>query len=437
VVTPATEPNDFSKTPTDPTSKLSSAATPTGSGTTPVTSETEAATPSTRGNRRTFSSNRVGNAAVGLHDGAAAAAAQRRSRVTEPLARTAEGGEGDAPAADAERPLIQGAGSTYGIDMCEFSFIVDPDTFDPDPGHWDEFSAARWGDREGGKYVINGNKRGPVPHRITVYSEPRWEAFVTYYNPSNLAGPGVTALWDPRFLTLACAALVDEHRDLLTPRTFGVKDPMEVVGAFKVNRLDIARDLVTEGTERWAKIIGAKSIPHWSTKLMGVKNGVPGTVYIGKKNGECLRIYDKHVQSGGVSPVGMLRVEYQLRRPDLTAAGIGNLSSATPEKIQAAFLRRWFQAHMDDPVTDGSTYEALDKLGVSAVRQYALAGYMSAMADGQPAKGSPKTIRGYRADLRRAGLHPGDPVKATAGSTRYLDVYVGREIVIGNAQPPV
>jgi hypothetical protein len=336
---------------------------------------------------------------------------------------------------------LVGAGESYGIDMVDFTFPVDPVHCDLTPDRWDSVRPTKIQGIDSEVYNLNGLVRHGIPFKLALYTAPRWQAQVTMLNPSRLVDFGGTSLCHPAHLATVVGIFVMSLQDVLAPLLPDDLDrtgltPELVAAGCKVNRLDVARDFATEGTDRWRMHVATLHSPHWKVHTHGVRNGVPGTVYSGNKH-EFVKLYDKSAQSRGKAATGTLRFEAQARGSWLKKAGITDIASATPEAVEALLLDKWNSSGWGNPISDGHTYAAIAKLPHSAVTKMALLGHLLAAADGQPNGLSATTNTKYNRLAVTAGISVGDKVRATGGVTRRLDIYSGREIVIPDMAPPV
>jgi hypothetical protein len=325
--------------------------------------------------------------------------------------------------------------------MLDLSFPVDPNTFNPDWSEWSQVVPTLIGGADSAIYTLNGMDQGPFPFKFKVFGGPRWNARLTLFNPSRALEPDATSLCDPALLAHVAGTFVMwlghwAGPFLPTGKTLADISPAEFAAGLTINRLDVTRDFMTEDTARWRTHLATLKVPYWKTNTHDIKDGVPGTVTMGTKD-QVIKLYDKHLESRGKAPVGTLRIETETRTRVLRQAGISTIDTATPDAIDRLYLTAWDRSGYGNPITAGRTYDAIAKLPDSPANKLTLLGVLQAAADGQPNGLSAKSMTKYNRLAAKAGISVGEPVRATGGVTRQLDIYAGREIVTIDLSAPV
>lgn len=203
----------------------------------------------------------------------------------------------------------------------------------------------------------------------------------------------------------------------------------------RVPRIDVARDF--EGIARPAALLTGLATVHrpWSRKNAlfndGSANGAQ-TLLVGSKAGS-VRLYDKHAETVGAVPEGVLRWEAQARRDWAQKYGsIDRVGDLNTESVGQLAANRWEWSGMGLEVS--GTEEAVEKVmrceWLSAAEQRGLLGWLMIVSAGRESPLSKHTAAKYRSAARALGITLSTDLFGDGGGfVVRLDWETGREVL--------
>jgi hypothetical protein len=319
--------------------------------------------------------------------------------------------------------------SGFGIDKLAVSWTLPRYGFARESVDWDRTSVTyHQGKPSGTRSEVFVDAGDGFRFYVSVQeSVERGQAFAKVeLNPSRFVDPDGYSLAGVKDTRRSLVAALSEVGDQL------VAMPVDI-GELRVKRLDTARDF--EGVSRPGQLIRALA-PHprpWSRRNMvhasPTKNRAE-TLTVGSGAGEC-RLYDKHVETGGGAPEGVVRFEAE-NRPAWCKnyGGIGHFGDLSEESVMTLARNRWDWSAMGTEVAS-SPAELLARVsaaGLSPARQRAFLGYLVEQAAGMGGPAASDTLSWCR-KLQRDLCISSDVFSASVGVTSRLDFDEGREVL--------
>jgi hypothetical protein len=245
------------------------------------------------------------------------------------------------------------------------------------------------------------------------------------FNPSRLMDPAGVSLAS----VSASRGLVDGALGVAHP---WIRPSCEVE-ELRVKRVDVARDF--EGVVAPASLIRALAPvhrPHSRLNLVHADRGGHGaeTLMVGSGAG-VVRLYDKHVQSGGVAAAGTVRWEAECREW-ARSAGLRTVADLEASKVSELARDRWEWSKVGVEV--GCMSAVVDKVrqesGLSVREQTMFLGFLVDQAHGGAYMPGKKALVKWRKVQRDLGIAVGELGSVgdqAAGFLRRLDWESGRE----------
>lgn len=325
------------------------------------------------------------------------------------------------------RSVTEPSGEPFvGIDRISLSFPIS--SFEQAPESWSSkkvldpgrLSETRfWGStlrvREAGVFV------GVMEQGVTGRTRGKVEC-----NPSRI--------WAPHGWELVSVEVAHQALGYVLPVVQEFMTPLAEIDIWRVRRLDVARDF--EGVSRPDDTIRAVApLPrNWArtNKLYTDprKHGAQ-TLEAGSGAGT-VRLYDKHVETGGSAPKGTLRWEAQCRDGWLDHYGnIRLVRDLHLDSCLAMARNRWLWSNMG-VVVGGMTsvYDVVEAARMTWREQGGFLGWLWAQALGRSPDVSRETKARYRQLQRDLGVvvDSGKLEVREGASTRRLDWETGREV---------
>jgi len=211
--------------------------------------------------------------------------------------------------------------------------------------------------------------------------------------------------------------------------------PAEPVPAWRVKRLDVARDF-SEVDDPGRLIRGLAPIhrPHSRRNLIHAdpQRNRAQTILIGSGAG-VVRLYDKHTESSGAAPEGMVRWEAECRKAWCKQyADVATVQDMDNESVTRLALDRWEWSAMGVEVASsvGRLVQATARSGLSERERVFFVGWLMCEAGGQPVRGlGTATLAKYRRMQRTLGIAAPMELAGSVEVLSRLDWDSGREVL--------
>jgi hypothetical protein len=288
-----------------------------------------------------------------------------------------------------------------GVDRVSCSFPLEG--FQEDRSAWSEVRARQVAGAEietfsgavdvAGVKVFVGVSEQPEAHH-------RWWGKVEL-NPSRVVDPEGVSLAPVEELPGVMRRVREAALELLSP--------VEPLREWRTKRVDVARDF--GGVSDAAVMVRSLApIPRpWSRRNLvhadPVRSGAQ-TLMVGSGAGVA-RLYDKHVESGGVAPDGTLRCEFECRAGWLERyGGIARLGDVNAESVSALARDRWEWSAMGVEVSgDWSlVFSRCEAAGLTPERRRAFIGFLVEQAEGHGVSMGKNQATYYRRLQRLLGV---------------------------------
>jgi hypothetical protein len=316
--------------------------------------------------------------------------------------------------------------SIVGVDRVSLSFPVS--VFDRDDRSWSSVTLRNAGSEQqvrtwGATGKVNGATVFVGVSEMELLSNPRGKV---EFNPSRLVDPEGWGLARPSEVREVLAEVVPLLRDRMT-----FEGDLE---AWKVRRVDVARDF--EGvSEASNKVRSLAPLPRpWARRNLvhsdPSKHGAQ-TLMVGSGAG-VVRLYDKHAETSGRAPDGVLRWEAECRHVWADKyGGLRALADITEEKVMKLAEDRWAWSGIGTEVGSMSrVYDLVRSSDLSQREQNGFLVYLWGQSAGDLALSSRTSLAKYRRIQRELGLviEPGTLDGAAGGIVSRLDWESGTEI---------
>jgi hypothetical protein len=320
-----------------------------------------------------------------------------------------------------------------GLDKLSLSFRVEK--YDARPDQWDEVRRRHVLDDKGRSGYVTSMKKSErvggssVFVSLTEIPEARAGAWwgKVELNPSRVVdaeGVGLAHVEDlPEVLAVAeIAACIG-------------MEPAEPVADWRVKRVDLARDF--EAVDDPGRLIRGLAPVHRPYARLNLIHADPHrnraeTLMVGSGAG-VVRLYNKHVQSGGQAAEGTVRWESECKKGWLNERGsVKRVSDLDAESTERLALDRWEWSQMGVEVASsiGRLVQATAQTELTERERVFFVGWLMCEAGGQPVRGLSKaTLAKYRRVQRQIGIAAPCDVVSMVEVVSRLDWDSGREVL--------
>ena len=199
--------------------------------------------------------------------------------------------------------------------------------------------------------------------------------------------------------------------------------------------LHYAFDIPVEDTTVYVRAMSLRPLKANEKPHVYTPGGIPRSAVWGNTHVRST-MYDKHVESNGLAPPGLLRTEVQWKPRGITPAGLRNVAELTPSLVRTAALKRLIGAGVDRPVHVGGIQHldmALRSEGWTDRRLRSLYGFLVQREVGIDDHLGDRTRQKYNRVMKQHGvaLDLEAALKGTADTctVRHLDFDTHTEVI--------